>query len=575
MPRSANPNLFRIRRVKCGEEKPGCVRCTSTGRTCDGYDRAALQRYGPPDPARTAELAKVEFVRACQRSEALRSMRHIEADIEGTETEKRFIARFRAATAGGVAAHLCNVTAFWSRVAPSTIYQDETLRHAVVALSAAFQLSQYPDELVIDGFTRDNLDLFAIQHYNKSIERLQRHVGSSAPESVRLTLLCCLAFISLETLRGNHAVAVTHLVNGLRILQSLPDSTFACLADGSVFVWPPTRDSLNMPDIIQLFARFEISTCFFTHGIQPVVSERGYRTRHFDDGSAEGRFADVAHARRVVCGFQHDVMARLHQTAAATATGDDAAVVFWSDPAQQRQHACLLARSARIGALVADFFSPSRFGNTDPDTPELFSLYLDLLYFRCAQFLLSRSTATSSSTFPALNIAPFSYPDSFSFQQLYSHQNPMSIPAAYPDPDPDPSLLPAIFHLASHLTHSPVSLALKSHNNSLTDIHTRLLGPLYLVATHTPDEGTRAAAVRMLAESLCGQQEPELLRPFRGGRIGSVEVEIQRMAGLTGRVIATQRESGCFDTPRAVSGVGCLPLLWDALVGGRGGERWG
>lgn len=37
---SANrpPNLHRIRRVKCDEEKPACVRCTSTGRTCDGYE---------------------------------------------------------------------------------------------------------------------------------------------------------------------------------------------------------------------------------------------------------------------------------------------------------------------------------------------------------------------------------------------------------------------------------------------------------------------------------------------------------------------------------------------------------
>ncbi|KAL2258583.1 hypothetical protein VTK26DRAFT_8063 [Humicola hyalothermophila] len=219
-----------------------------------------------------AEQARVEFVRACQRNEALRSMRRIEAGIDGTETEKGFIARFRAATSfdedggGGGMAQLYNVTAFWSRVAPSTNLQDEAVKHAVVALSAAFQLCQYPDEPVIHGFTRDSLDVFVIQHYNNSIERLQRHVDSSSPESVRVTLLCCLAFISLETLRGNHAVAVSHLVNGLRILQSLPDSTFACLTDPANLIWPPDRDGLQMPDIIRLFARFEMLACFFTRG---------------------------------------------------------------------------------------------------------------------------------------------------------------------------------------------------------------------------------------------------------------------------------------------------------------------
>lgn len=29
--------LCRLRRVKCGEEKPYCLRCTSSGRQCGGY----------------------------------------------------------------------------------------------------------------------------------------------------------------------------------------------------------------------------------------------------------------------------------------------------------------------------------------------------------------------------------------------------------------------------------------------------------------------------------------------------------------------------------------------------------
>lgn len=29
--------LDRIRRIKCDEAKPACLKCTSTGRSCDGY----------------------------------------------------------------------------------------------------------------------------------------------------------------------------------------------------------------------------------------------------------------------------------------------------------------------------------------------------------------------------------------------------------------------------------------------------------------------------------------------------------------------------------------------------------
>lgn len=549
-------------------------------------------------------------------------MRRIEADIDGTDTEKRFVARFRAAPAEGVAAHLCNVTAFWSRVAPSTGSQDEAVRHAVVALSAAFQLAQHANEPVIDGFTRDNLDVFAIQHYNKSIERLQRHVGSSAPESVRVTLLCCLAFVSLETLRGNHDVAVTHLVNGLRILQSLPDATFACLADPAILVWPPARDSLQMSDIIQLFARFEMSACFFTHGIQPVVSERGYRARRFDDGLSEGPFADVAHARTVLCCFQHDAMARLHEVAVVAQGGEEALGVFWSNPAQQRQRACLLARSARLGALVADFFSPARFGAAEPDTPELFALYLDLLYFRCAQFLVSRATTGSGNTgsFPTtLDATPFSsylqtpYP-SFHQQphQTYPHHQssplPQSIPVSMPGiptsiPPVPPiqgfeatTILTSIFNLTARLSSSPVCRALASHHQPtaaslLTDIPTRLLGPLYLVAIHSPDETIRAAAATQLAEGiqLCGEGYYPGYDGYGAGqgavRGGSMTIEVQRAVesvrqtlrgGLSGFGLGV-------DMPRALTGIGCLPLMWGGLytcgVGGDVGREvqggWG
>jgi hypothetical protein len=552
--------------VKCDEGKPACLRCTSTGRTCDGYDKAALARYRSPDPSQTAELARAEFVKACEWNETLRSMRRIEADIDGTETEKRLFARFRAATADGINTHLCNFTAFWRRLNPSTGCQDEAVKHAVVALAAAYQLFQHPHELTIDGLARGDLEVLTIQQYNRSIERLQSHAGSSASESVRVTLVCCLAFISLETLRGHHEVAVTHLSNGLRILQSLPDSAFDCLTDGSLFVCPLNRDSLNMPDIIQLFAELERSACFFTHGLQPVVSDHGYRTRRFDDGSSDGHFPDGSSVRIAMCSFQHDVMARLHEMAVVTASGHEATAMFWSDPVQQEQQACLLARSVRLGALVADFFSPSRFGMPDPVTPDLFSLYLDLLYFRCAQFLLSEASERFTNPFSAYH---------------------------NPNQTQDPNHLPSILHLATCLSTAPTALGFQQLTRSLSTLHTHLAGPLFLVASNTPDPGTRSAAVGLLAESLfqhyhqnqhqqrqgssssssgsanasatgrSGQGREVLLITLRPAIEAAVDREKERK-----QIAQTAGAGGVgIELPRALTGgAGCFPVLWDGLV---------
>ncbi|KAK4226365.1 transcriptional regulatory protein moc3 [Podospora fimiseda] len=535
-----------IRRVKCGEEKPACVRCTSTGRTCDGYDKGAVNRYSSPDPAQTAELAKVEFVKACQWSEALRSMRPIAADIDGTETEKRFFARFRTATVDGLAAHLCNFTAFWNKVAPSSSYQDDAVKHAVLALGATYMLFQYPNQPILDGHTREDLDLFTIEQQNKSIEKVKRLTRTSSLESIRVTLICCLAFISLETLRANHSMALTHLTNGLRIIETLPPSVFDCLADGSVFVWPPTHDSLDLRDIIQLFSRLEASACFFTSGIQPVISERAYTERKFDDGSAEVPFADVSHARRAMCSFRHDVMARTHEIAQCHCTSSFE--MFWVDSIQQRQQSALASRSARLGMLVDDFFSTSRFGMPVADKQEIYSLYLDLLYFRCAQFQVS-SQSPMYPTMPAMDPLLISYPPPLSPAQ------------------PDGMLLGNILTLSHHLSSSVIGQKLRGafgdNDGSPSLMDTGLVGPLYMVAVHTADLSMRGMAARLLAENV----NPVLVNGMNDRRLmmerimNVVEMEQREMA------MAGMGTRWYCDVPRALSGVGCLPRVMDALMG--------
>ncbi|KAF5721012.1 hypothetical protein FMUND_3915 [Fusarium mundagurra] len=39
--------IYLVRRVKCDEARPSCLKCTSTGRTCDGYEEQVLQQHSP------------------------------------------------------------------------------------------------------------------------------------------------------------------------------------------------------------------------------------------------------------------------------------------------------------------------------------------------------------------------------------------------------------------------------------------------------------------------------------------------------------------------------------------------
>jgi hypothetical protein len=578
----------RIRRVKCGEEKPACVRCTSTGRTCDGYDNGVPPRIRTLEFQRSAETAKLEFLKAYQWNEALRSMRPIAADIDGTDLEKTFFRRFRFLAANGLTNHVCNFTTFWSRVTPEIAHQDSAVKHAVIALGAAYETFQLsPHEKSVekrsakdvdtgssDDFTDEDLEVFTIQQYNKSISKLQRHVGSSSPESIKVTLTCCLAFICLETLRGHHGAAVTHLINGLNILQMLPLEEFDFLSDLNDENDPQgprapayTVTGCGMRDVVDLFGRLEVSACFFASGLTPIVAERGYAHRRFDDGTSSkypSEYYCPRQAHRAYTYFLRDVLARLYETSQELPTSP-----FWSDPRQQRQHDCLRLRAARLDVLMQRFLS-SPYA-PQPDTDEHYCIYLDLLHFRAAQILLalmderlagngygcdqdyishydylsSPSCSSSSSSYSGRGTTPPR------FSTSPHPPDHTSLPAPRPDPQ---ALQSALLSIAFLLNTSQTARGMRATSKQrifFNDAGT--VGPVYLVAITATDSTIRSHAFRLLADT-------------RGQRVGDCSgffwdgLGLRQRLGLMGDPLL-----GAPAWHTGMDGMGGVPLVQDAL----------
>lgn len=226
----------------------------------------------PTDPhlARRHEAARRSFAAACRGSSALRVLRPLAADIEGTEQERVFFHQFRRAAEAGLAVHASSLgPGFWRRLVPLIGNSDPAVRHALIALGASYQsmqLQQEQHEQTLQTAAQpstpgissrgsspeqqgqqpqleqhaatptsasegsnsshhciNQLELFTIQQYNLSIYHLQRHVQpGSSPESVETTLICCLVFVCIETSRGNEAGALSHVANGLQIIKAMP-----------------------------------------------------------------------------------------------------------------------------------------------------------------------------------------------------------------------------------------------------------------------------------------------------------------------------------------------------------------
>ncbi|KAI1759351.1 hypothetical protein GGR53DRAFT_527474 [Hypoxylon sp. FL1150] len=240
-----------------------------------------------PYLAKGHELARYSFAAACRGNPGLRVLRPLAADIEGTEQERQIFHQFRRHAEAGLAIQASSLgPGFWQRLVPQLGHSDAAVRHALIALGASYQsallqLQQQqkqgkgpntninvraaarstgksssrgssPDEIQYqhhkqhqyasiptpipsqpDNSTRyqriEQLELFTIQQYNLSIYHLQRHVQpGSPPESVEVTLVCCLVFVCVETSRGNEPGALSHVANGLQIIKAMP----AELVDG-------------------------------------------------------------------------------------------------------------------------------------------------------------------------------------------------------------------------------------------------------------------------------------------------------------------------------------------------------
>ncbi|KAK0746660.1 hypothetical protein B0T18DRAFT_156553 [Schizothecium vesticola] len=509
----------KIRRVKCGEEKPVCLRCTSTGRTCDGYDGClspSRNRFAM-DPIEHAELAKSEFLRACQHNEALRYMRPLAPEVDGYKMDKLFLRLPPVAASTGSTFHGAFVT-FWNRVS-SQNHGDDALRHALVALGAVHQLYCPPEVPLPEGFTPESLEVFAIQRYNMSISRLQPHIISSNPESVRITLICCLAFIFLETLRSNHAAAVTHFINGLRILESLPAPSFCYHYTGAEGFRP---DIFSMTEVIDLFGSLESSACFFPTAIRPFIAEHGYRSRLFLGGSDEPPFSNLADVHAALTRFQRDVMARMSDV-----SGQNPPLCPANATTQQ---SFLRTRSQRLDLLLSEFLSCAYPADPDISETDTLQLHLTLLHFRCSQLLLLHDT-------PA------------------------------PPQRQNPSIHHDILRLAAQL-HSCLPPPPRRRDSPLAYTDTPLAAPLYLVALDaTHDPPVRSQALRLLAEALLpGGSEAAVVRVARGlERVVSAaegSSTLWSALGLAGR--GGKGSLGL--VPCALTGLGCLPGVWRELV---------
>ncbi|EWY84347.1 hypothetical protein FOYG_14099 [Fusarium oxysporum NRRL 32931] len=231
----------RIRRVKCDEAKPSCLKCTTTGRECDGYgsiesaksqnttkkSAQAVKLRHPPlhspcflNPSPTSHCATRDEMRAFEFLQLLGV-----SQLPGYFSSKLW----------------ANHILYLARQEPSVFCAATALGslHAWYATGMTSALAQ--------------VESFALRQYNRSIGFL---TNGTIPPSEAAVLASCYIFSCFDALYGNHNSAFNHVASGISLILGSARETKASLLPDIASLEPKSFKATIMGN----FARLDLIT---------------------------------------------------------------------------------------------------------------------------------------------------------------------------------------------------------------------------------------------------------------------------------------------------------------------------
>ncbi|KAH7304172.1 hypothetical protein B0I35DRAFT_401502 [Stachybotrys elegans] len=215
----------RVRKVRCDEGKPDCVRCTSTGRTCDGYASSLIskspspsQDHGPPNA--TTDL---KLILPRQSPQEVRSYRY-------------FIEVTAPSLAGAFHAD------FWLAEVPRVCMSDAAIWHAVVSLGSAHE--DFAQRGCAPGSE------FTLRQFNSSIRRLTESRSPRFADRWRALTISTI-FTYICTIKGLHDQTRMHRQAGRNLLRELQEDALRLATAASQSRLqdsaPPTTSITSIP----------------------------------------------------------------------------------------------------------------------------------------------------------------------------------------------------------------------------------------------------------------------------------------------------------------------------------------
>ncbi|CAG8043231.1 unnamed protein product [Penicillium olsonii] len=179
-----------IRRVKCGEERPSCLRCTSTGRKCDFYTEPTVF-VNPSLSPNTVSRERRAFA---------------------------YYFEFASSSIGGGLDF-----DFWRTVVPQVCRHEPAVWDAIISIGALFECSQKGPNLFLRHANPKDLDQNhqdVLAWYARSVSAIRRRIESGSVDAF-VGLISCMLFICVEALQGDAGGALQLFAQGVHLILAL------------------------------------------------------------------------------------------------------------------------------------------------------------------------------------------------------------------------------------------------------------------------------------------------------------------------------------------------------------------
>ncbi|KAH6691184.1 hypothetical protein BKA61DRAFT_742571 [Leptodontidium sp. MPI-SDFR-AT-0119] len=304
----------KIRRVKCDESRPSCKNCCSTGRKCDGYGiwntvtiPASTTRETTPTVITIYPQSRGDIPLGTSNINVFLTLPKL------SDEEKMCFDYFRSTTITKIPGVF--YSHFWHKLVLQACVSEPAVLHAVIALGSAHRID---DESLrfrwIDGKSHDSKEIrrrqvFTIQEYSKAISHLRNRKieDGSASASLRVVIITCVLFVTLDLLRGEFGNAQTHTASGWKLMKELRSGETGCLADQSQVDLSSDCTSVD-ESLSESLACLSVQSALF--GCKTATSHLEVnQPAHLSEAKMPSSFRNMSEARRSFNILLGDVLA--------------------------------------------------------------------------------------------------------------------------------------------------------------------------------------------------------------------------------------------------------------------------